>query len=156
MPGSARLICTKTLILTETEKETPTIPRKAKTSKKSKTSSKAISKKLLDLATTSLDDDKAQDVVVINLAGKTNFADYMVIASGTSQRHVATMAVHLREKFKTTGVKEIPLEGTEQNDWVLIDGGDIIVHLFRPEIREFYELEKMWGVEMPQPGEVAS
>ena len=53
-------------------------------------------------------------------------------------------------------MKEIPLEGTEQNDWVLIDGGDIIVHLFRPEIREFYELEKMWGVEMPQPGEVAS
>ena len=144
-----------TLILTETEKETPTIPRKAKTSKKSKTSSKAISKKLLDLAMTSLDDDKAQDVVVINLAGKTSFADYMIVAWGTSQRQVATMATHLREKFKAAGMSEVPLEGAEQNDWLLIDGGDIIVHLFRPEIREFYGLEKIWGDAMPQPGEAA-
>jgi ribosome-associated protein len=146
---------TLTSILSETEKEMHTIPRKAKTPKRTKKSSKTISKKLLAIATTSLDNDKAQDVVVINLAGKTSFADYMVIASGTSQRHVATMAVHLRENLKTTGVKEIPLEGAEQNDWVLIDGGDVIVHLFRPEIREFYDLEKMWNSEMPQPGKVA-
>ena len=136
-------------------KETHTIPRKAKAPRKSKAASKVTSKKLLKVAQASLDDDKAQDVVVINLAGKTNFADYMVIASGTSQRHVATMAVHLREKFKAAGMSEVPLEGAEQNDWLLIDGGDIIVHLFRPEIREFYGLEKIWGDAMPQPGEAA-
>jgi len=143
-----------TLTLT-TEKETLPIPRKAKTSKRAKKNSDAYSKKLLDIAKTSLDDDKAQDVVVINLAGKTSFADYMVVASGTSQRHVATMAVHLREHMKKIGLKDIPLEGADQNDWVLVDGGDVIVHLFRPEIREFYDLEKMWSSEMPQPGEVA-
>jgi len=134
-------------------KETLTIPRKAKTPKKSKAKSAAKSKKLLDITTASLDNDKAQDVVVINLVGKTSFADYMVIASGTSQRQVAAMAVHLREKMKKTGLKEIPLEGADQNDWVLIDGGDVIVHLFRPEIREFYDLEKMWSTEMPGPSE---
>ncbi len=139
----------------KTAKETLTIPRKAKAPKRSKKNSAATSKKLLDIAKTSLDNDKALDVVVINLAGKTSFADYMVVASGTSQRHVATMAVHLREKMKTTGLKEIPLEGTDQNDWVLVDGGDVIVHLFRPEIREFYDLEKLWSTDMPKPNEVA-
>ncbi len=109
----------------------------------------------MKVAQASLDDDKAQDVIVINLAGKTSFADYMIVASGTSQRQVAAMATHLREKFKAAGVNEVPLEGTQQNDWLLIDGGDIIVHLFRLEIREFYALEKIWGATMPQPGEAA-
>ena len=109
----------------------------------------------MKVAQASLDDDKAQDVVVINLAGKTSFADYMIVASGTSQRQVATMATHLREKFKAAGVNEVPLEGAQQNDWLLIDGGDIIVHLFRSEIREFYALEKIWGAVMPQPDEAA-
>lgn len=138
-----------------TEKEIVTIPRKAKTPKRPKKASKKASKKILDIATAVLDDDKAIDVVVIDLAGKTSFADYMVIASGTSQRHVATMAVHLREKMKTAENLEIPIEGTTQNDWVLVDGGDVIVHLFRPEIREFYDLEKLWSTDMPKPGEVA-
>ena len=144
-----------TLTSNKIEKETFTIPRKTKAPKRNKKTSNAHSKKLLDIATASLDNDKALDVVVINLIGKTSIADYMVVASGTSQRHVATMAVHLREKMKTLGNKEIPIEGSNQNDWVLVDGGDVIVHLFRPEIREFYELEKMWSTEMPQPGEVA-
>jgi ribosome-associated protein len=109
----------------------------------------------LDISTASLDKDKAQDIVVIDLMGKTSFADYMVIASGTSQRQVAAMAIHLRERMKKTGLKEIPIEGSDQSDWVLIDAGDVIIHLFRPEIREFYGLEKMWSDELSEPGEVA-
>jgi ribosome-associated protein len=93
----------------------------------------------------SLDDDKAQDVVVIDLAGKTDFADFMVVASGTSQRQIGAMAEHLRDKLKARGLKGITLEGEPQCDWVLIDAGDILVHLFRPDVREFYGLEKLWG-----------
>ena len=103
----------------------------------------------------SLDDDKAQKVVVIDLIGKTAIADYMIVASGTSRRHVSTMAEHLREKLKSLGIKSVSIEGMSQGDWVLIDGGDVIVHLFRPEIREFYDLEKLWGDPMPRPGQVA-
>ena len=103
----------------------------------------------------SLDDDKAQKVVVIDLKGKTAIADYMVIASGTSQRQVSTMAEHLRVRLKSLGIKSVSVEGISQGDWVLIDGGDVIVHLFRPEIREFYDLEKLWGNPMPRPGQVA-
>ena len=103
----------------------------------------------------SLDDDKAQKVVVIDLKGKTAIDDYMIVASGTSQRQVSTMAEHLREKLKSHGIKSVSVEGMSQGDWVLIDGGDIIIHLFRPEIREFYDLEKLWGDPMPRPGQVA-
>ena len=92
-----------------------------------------------------LDDDKAQDVVVIDLAGKTSLADFMVVASGTSQRQVGAMAEHLRENLKAAGLKGLSIEGQNRCDWVLIDAGDIIVHIFRPEVREFYALEKMWG-----------
>lgn len=98
---------------------------------------------------TSLDDDKAQDIVSIQLTGKSDIADYMVIASGTSSRQVAAMADHLREKLKTAGLSTVSVEGASQGDWVLIDGGDIVVHLFRPEVRDFYALEKMWGMETP-------
>ena len=111
------------------------------------------SKQLLNLVTASLDDDKANDVTVIDLAGKTSFADHMVIATGTSQRHLTTMAEHLRENMKSEGVPRVALEGLSQCDWVLLDGGDIIVHLFRPEVREFYDLEKIWIDATPQPGD---
>jgi ribosome-associated protein len=94
--------------------------------------------------TASLDDDKAEDVVVIDLAGKTAIADHMVIASGTSQRQVGAMAEHLREKIKGSGAKPVAVEGAAQCDWVLIDAGDIIIHLFRPEVRAFYQLERLW------------
>ena len=102
------------------------------------------SNELLKLVQASLDDDKAGDVVVIDLAGKTEIADFMVIATGNSQRQVGAMADHLQRKLKATGLKGVALEGLVNCDWVLIDAGDVIVHLFRPEVRDFYNLEKMW------------
>ncbi len=103
-------------------------------------------KKLLKLVEATLDDDKALDVVVINLNGKTEIADYMVVASGTSSRQVGAMAEHLRDTIKQSGVQHVALEGHAKCDWVLIDAGDIVIHLFRPEVRDFYSLEKMWEV----------
>lgn len=97
----------------------------------------------------SLDDDKAQDVTVIELFGKSDIADYLVVASGTSGRQVVAIAEHLRERLKHAGITGISVEGMSQGDWVLVDGGDVIVHLFRPEVRAFYNIEKMWGVDMP-------
>lgn len=106
---------------------------------------------MLGLIETSLDDDKAQAITVITLRGKSSIADHMVIASGTSSRQVTSMADHLLEKLKAAGVSGTTVEGMNQGDWVLIDAGDVVVHLFRPEVRSFYNLEKMWGVEMPEP-----
>ena len=99
----------------------------------------------------SLDDDKAEEVVAIDLAGKTSIADYMVIASGRSTRQVGAMAEHLMQKLSQAGVKSVRVEGMPQNDWVLIDAGDVVVHLFRPEVRAFYNIEKMWSMEPPTP-----
>ena len=82
--------------------------------------------------------------------------DFMIVASGRSSRQVGAMAEHLREKLKGAGVKGLSVEGAARADWVLIDGGDIIVHLFRPEVRDFYGLEKMWGEELAPPGEAAA
>ena len=104
---------------------------------------------MLKIVETSLDDDKAQALTVIDLAGKSSIADYMVIATGTSARQVSAMADHVLEKLKDGGCEGVTIDGKSQGDWVLIDSGDVIVHLFRPEVREFYNLEKMWGVEMP-------
>lgn len=97
----------------------------------------------------SLDDDQAEDVVVIDLEGKSSIADALVIASGRNGRHIAAMADHLRDKLKDAGHGECSIEGVPQCDWVLLDGGDVVVHLFRPEVRAFYNIEKMWGVEGP-------
>ena len=94
-----------------------------------------------------LDDDKAEDIVVIDLAGRAGFADYMVIATGRSDRHVHAMADRLIRKMKQAGLPSVPAEGIERSDWVLIDGGDVIVHLFKPEVRSFYNLEKLWNEE---------
>lgn len=101
----------------------------------------------MDVAVNSLEDDKAQDVVVIDLAGKSDIADYLVVASGTSGRQVSAIAEHLRDRLKQAGLASVGVEGLTQGDWVLVDGGDVIVHLFRPEVRAFYNIEKMWGVE---------
>lgn len=102
----------------------------------------------------SLEDDKADDLVVIELADKSSIADFMVIATGSSTRHVGAMAGHLRDKLKAEGIQGVSAEGLERCDWVLVDGGDVIVHLFRPEVREFYNLEKMWNVDLaPASGE---
>lgn len=116
---------------------------------------RAVSK-LLGLVEHSLDKDKAEDVVVIDLAGKSSIADYMVIASGRSQRQVGAMAEHIGERLKAHGVRRVSIEGARWGDWVLIDGGDVVVHLFRPEVRRHYNLEKMWGMSLPEPhGEAA-
>lgn len=100
---------------------------------------------LLELVLKQLDDDQAQEVVTIDLAGKSSIADHMVIASGRSTRQVASIAQKLAEKLKHAGYGPVKLEGLPQADWVLLDAGDIVVHLFRPEVRSFYNLERMWA-----------
>lgn len=99
--------------------------------------------KVLEIITQTLDENKAEDVVVIDLHGKTSIANQMVVASGTSQRHVASLAEKVQENLKAAGFKST-VEGEEKADWVLIDAFDVIVHIFKPEVREFYSIEKMW------------
>lgn len=103
---------------------------------------------MVELVENALDADKAEDITRIDLAGKSSIADYMVIASGRSSRQVSAMADHLAEKLKGLGLYA-SVEGQNTGDWVLIDAGDVVVHLFRPEVRAFYNLEKMWGVAQP-------
>lgn len=99
---------------------------------------------MVGLIQDSLEDHKAEELLVIDLHGKTTIADYMIIATGRSTRQVAAMAVELLTRLKTLGVRATA-EGLREGDWVLVDAGDVIVHLFRPEVRTFYNLEKMWG-----------
>ncbi len=101
----------------------------------------------LALVRRSLDDDKAEDVVVIDLKGKSSFADYMVIATGRSNRQIVAIADHLADRLKQAGHGPVPVEGKQGGDWVLVDAGDVVVHIFRPEPRAFYALEKMWALE---------
>lgn len=93
----------------------------------------------------SLDSDKANNISIINLTGESVIADYMIVASGTSSRHVSAIARKLKDRLTIRGVRYIKTEGMGQCDWVVLDAGDIIVHLFRPEVREFYNIEKMWS-----------
>ena len=102
------------------------------------------SEALLDRILTSLDQDKAEEIVQIDLRGKTSIGDYMVIASGRSTRQVTAMAEKLVDRLKQEHGRACKVEGIEAGDWVLIDTGDVVVHIFRPEVREFYQLEKMW------------
>ena len=104
---------------------------------------------LLALIQERLEDDQAQDIVVLDLRGKSPMADYMVVASGRSQRHVGAIADHVLRALKEGGFGRAACEGLPQADWVLIDAGDIIVHLFRPEVRTFYRIEQIWSVETP-------
>ncbi|TAJ95320.1 MAG: nicotinate-nucleotide adenylyltransferase [Reyranella sp.] len=106
-----------------------------------------VSDALLELVRQSLDDNKAEDIVVIDLKGKSAFADYMVIASGRSTRQVVAIAENLADKLKQSGHGYVPVEGKQTGDWVLVDAGDVIVHVFHPEARAFYGLEKMWALE---------
>jgi ribosome-associated protein len=99
---------------------------------------------ILDIVKSSLEDGKAEDVIVIDLRGKTSIANEMVVASGNSDRHVISIAQRIHEKLKEAGYKSVS-EGETKGDWVLIDAFDVIVHIFRPEVREFYNLEKMWN-----------
>ena len=97
-----------------------------------------------------LDEAKAEKIVAIDLAGKSSIGDYMVIATGRTDRHVGAIAEQIRKKLKDAGAANVRVEGLEACDWVLIDTGDILVHLFRPEVREFYNLEKMWSADRSQ------
>lgn len=109
---------------------------------------------LADLITKSLDDDKAENIVSIDLSGKSSVADIMIIASGRSHRHVNALTDHIVQDMKEAGFTTPRIEGVPACDWVLIDAGDVVVHIFRPEVREFYNLEKMWMVD-PVPAKDA-
>jgi ribosome-associated protein len=104
---------------------------------------------LLSRIRVSLDADKAEDIVTIDLEGRSSVADALVIASGRSARHVSAIAENLARKLKEAGYGARPVDGLAQGDWVLVDAGDVIVHIFRPEVRAFYDLEGMWSVREP-------
>lgn len=106
-----------------------------------------------DLIVASLDGDKAMDIEVIDLSGQSALADFIIVASGTSSRQIVSMAEKLTERLNARGHKGVRTEGIGQANWVVVDAGDIIIHLFRPEVREFYSIEKMWSV--PTPGDSA-
>jgi len=97
-----------------------------------------------------LDENKARDIISINLKNKSFIADYMIIASGTSSRHLQSLAENLVSELKKIGIDNCRIEGRESNDWKLVDANDIIIHIFHPEKREFYDLEKMWSEEIPK------
>ena len=97
-----------------------------------------------------LDSNKALNIVTINLEGKSSMADYMIVASGTSSRHIQALSEQVFENFKKNGIKNCKIEGKDSNDWKLVDGIDLIVHIFNPKKRKFYELEKMWSELMPK------
>ena len=103
----------------------------------------------------SLEDDKAEDVVTLDLAGKATFCDRMVIATGLADRQISAMATHLEEKLREAGLKRIQIEGAGGSDWAPIDAGDIVVHLFKPEARAMYALEKMWSADLDEAAQEA-
>lgn len=108
--------------------------------------SKAVSEQILSI----LDENSAQDTIEIDVRGKSSVADYMIVASGRSNRHVGALADYVLRGLKEQGHKDLGVEGLEGCDWVLIDAGDVIVHLFRPEVRVFYNIEKIWSVPLPE------
>ena len=114
----------------------------------------SVLERTVSVVTESLADDKAEDVVVLDLAGRAAFADRMVIATGLADRQITAMATHLEEKIEGAGLGRVQIEGAGGSDWVLIDVGDVIVHLFKPESRLLYGLERMWGRELDEAGEV--
>ena len=97
-----------------------------------------------------LDNNKALDIVSIDLKDKSSIADYMIVASGTSSRHIQSLSEQVLEKFKTNGLKNCKIEGKDSDEWKLVDGIDIVVHIFNPEKRKFYELEKIWSELIPK------
>ena len=97
-----------------------------------------------------LDSNKALDIISIDLSGKSSMADYMIIASGTSSRHIQSLSEQVLKQFKNNGISNCKIEGKESSDWKLIDGIDLIVHIFNPEKRKFYELEKIWSELIPK------
>jgi ribosome-associated protein len=145
-------------LVTVTPKKTTAVKVKSRARPKATPRAKKVkdpSARLLTLILSILDDGKALDVFVIDLAGKSSMADCMVVASGGSSRQINALAEKLMRSIKTAKFGSPGVEGLSQGDWVLIDAGDIIVHLFRPEIRAFYNLEKMWEMALPDDGQNA-
>jgi ribosome-associated protein len=121
----------------------------AKTSRKTSTKAAALkaqsdADKTLNMILSRLDDMKAEETVTIDLRGKSAFSDYMIVTSGRANRHVGAIAENVMKALKEAGQKNLHIEGLPNCDWVLIDSGDVIVHVFRPEVREFYNLERLW------------
>lgn len=106
------------------------------------TATAALCKKITSI----LDTNKAEEITTLNLRDKCSFADYMIVASGRAPRHVSALADYVADMLKKTGIPPLSVEGKESGDWVLIDAGDIVVHIFRPEVRQFYNIEKMWSL----------
>ena len=105
---------------------------------------------LKEIIINTLDTNKAEDIVTIDLKDKSSMADYMIIASGTSSRHIQSLSEQVLEKLKNNGLKESKIEGKDSNEWKLVDGIDLIIHIFHPEKRKFYELEKIWSELIPK------
>lgn len=124
--------------------KTPSAKVKSKAVRPAKT--KAAETALLKRIVASLEDDKAENIVTIDLAGRSSLCDAAVVASGRSSRHVMAIADHLARRLKEQGYGTRPVTGAPQGDWVLVDAGDVIVHVFRPEVRDYYDLEGMWNV----------
>jgi ribosome-associated protein len=134
--------------------KTPPAKKAARKTAKPKKSAKPPAAKapdtvLLKRIIASLEDDKAEAIVTINLAGRSSLCDAAVVASGRSSRHVMAIAEHLARRLKEEGYGTRPVTGAGQGDWVLVDAGDVIVHVFRPEVRDYYDLEGMWNVASP-------
>lgn len=138
-------------VLPKVSKAAPKTPAKtsAKTARKTSTEAAALkaqsdADKTLNVILSRLDDMKAEETVTIDLRGKSAFSDYMIVTTGRANRHVGAIAENVTKALKETGIKSIHVEGLPNCDWVLIDSGDVIVHVFRPEVREFYNLERLW------------
>jgi len=156
---------------TRTGKTTETGPAAAKTRPEKTATAKAAAAKqapapvepkspdafeLATMVVQQLDDDKAENILNIPLAGKSPMADAMIVASGRSARHVSALADHVSQKLKEAGASKVRVEGLPNADWVLIDAGDLIVHIFRPEVREFYNLERIWAGDTPTTARAAT
>lgn len=132
-----------------TRKTTAKPARKPAAKKTTARSTPSADPTLLSRILKSLDDDKAEDIVTIDLEGRSSLCDAIVVASGRSARHVASVAEHLVRRLKEYGYGTRPADGISQGDWALVDAGDVIVHIFRPEVRDYYDLEGMWSVDEP-------
>jgi len=141
--------------LSKSKSVLPKVPSKApgksgKTTRKTSTQAAALkaqpdADKTLNMILSRLDDMKAEETVTIDLRGKSAFSDYMIVTTGRANRHVGAIAENVTKALKENGIKNIHVEGLPNCDWVLIDSGDVVVHVFRPEVREFYNLERLWA-----------
>jgi ribosome-associated protein len=149
LEDSAPAIQRKEWSLTPSVLSKSVLPKSQKTPRKTSTEAAALkaqtdADKTLNLILSRLDDMKAEETITIDLRGKSAFSDYMIVTSGRANRHVGAIAENVAKGLKEAGIQNIHIEGLPNCDWVLIDSGDVIVHVFRPEVREFYNLERLW------------